>query len=117
LQFCLTFAANRRHCGRGFNEEEDASAMDILGAVNIPGYWVNETSGQLKPAIEAYLFGKSMTEAQIAAMRAYLRQWIEAPLWQGAEVHELRRRIDNLVSYQAIGDWLRDADAIGIDPL
>ena len=43
----------------------------------VPGYWMNETSGVLRPAIEAYLLEKDMTAQQIAAMRAYIRQWME----------------------------------------
>ena len=38
-------------------------------------YWMYETSGVLRPAIEAYFSGL-MTDQHIAAMRAYLRQWI-----------------------------------------
>lgn len=82
-----------------------------------PGYWMYETSGVLRPAVETYLYGEPMTAAQIAAMRAYLRQWIFAPVWQGAEVGELRERIDGLTTREAIAAWLDDADACGIDPL
>jgi hypothetical protein len=93
------------------------SAMSTLGTRNVPPYWVHETSDTLKSAVEAYLSGQPMSEAQIAAMRDYLRQWIDAPLWIGPEIPELRSRIGSLVSYQAIKDWLRDADQVGIDPL
>lgn len=40
----------------------------------VPGFWMNETSGVLRPAVEAYLRREPMTPNQIAAMRAYLRQ-------------------------------------------
>lgn len=56
-----------------------------------------------------------MTDAQIAAMRAYLRQWIEAPHWAGAAL--LRRDVDSLTSRAAISDWLARAERLGIDPL
>lgn len=82
-----------------------------------PRYWMNETSGVLRPAVETYLAGVTMTAAQIAAMRAYLRQWINAAGWVGRTVAELRRSIDGLTSRAAIAEWLALADEAGIDPL
>lgn len=83
-----------------------------------------ETTGVLRPAIEAYLGGGPMTQAQIAAMRAYLRQWIGASTWDthaGPEEHawlaRMRARIDELTSRQAIECWLDDAVWQNIDPL
>jgi hypothetical protein len=54
-----------------------------LGSAELsePGYWLHESSGVPRPAVEAYLAGEPMAEAQIAAMRAYLRQWIGSPVW------------------------------------
>jgi hypothetical protein len=72
--------------------------------VSAPFYWMYETSEVLRPAIEA-LQGGPMTEAQIAAMRAYLRQWIAAP-WKGPGIDALRQRIDDLTSREAIESWL-----------
>jgi hypothetical protein len=37
--------------------------------ISAPGYWRNETSGALRPAIKAYLQGGLMTESQITPMR------------------------------------------------
>jgi hypothetical protein len=34
--------------------------------MNAPGYWMHETSGVLRPVVEAYLHGGPMTEADIA---------------------------------------------------
>lgn len=81
----------------------------------VPGFWMNETTGTLRPAIKAYLAGATMAPEQIAAMRAYLRQWIAAPAWRG--VDDLRTRIDELTDRAAISRWLDDALDIGIDPL
>lgn len=86
-------------------------------AQTVPGYWMHETSGVLRPAIEAYLSGGPMTREQIAAMRAYLRQWIAAPCWRGREVRFLRRSIDDLTSLEGIRSWLAIAEHEGIDPL
>jgi hypothetical protein len=82
-----------------------------------PGYWRNETSGVLRPAIVAYLEGDELAPAEIAAIRAYLRQWIMAPGWDGPAVDELRRQVDELTSRQAIKAWLHHALNEGIDPL
>jgi hypothetical protein len=81
-----------------------------------PGFWMYETSGVLRPAVEAYLNRQPMTDAQIGAMRAYLRQWAAGP-WFGPGIEALRAKIDGLMSRAAIDDWLDDALAEGIDPL
>jgi hypothetical protein len=71
----------------------------------------------LGPAIKAYLFEHPMTTEQIAVKRAYLRQWIMAPVWMGAGVEELRADIDKLTTPDAFENWLRRADYLGVDPL
>ena len=83
----------------------------------LPGYWMHETSGALRPAIEAYLHGEEMTVEQIAAMRAYLRQWISAPGWRGPVIDTLRNAVDGLTARSAITHWLWVAEQEGIDPL
>lgn len=80
-----------------------------------PGYWMAESTGVLRPAVEAYLHGEPLTPAQIAAMRAYLRQWIFAD-W-GGDVEDLRGGIDELTSRSAIAAWLDRAEQLGINPL
>lgn len=90
--------------------------------VSAPGYWMNETSGVLRPAIKAFLAGVEMTPAQIAAMRAYLRQWIFSPVWDmnphgAAGLDGLRDGIDSLHSRPQIDRWLDRALEAGIDPL
>lgn len=82
-----------------------------------PGYWMYETSGVLRPAVFAYFGGEPMSDEQIAALRAYLRQWINSPAWLGDKVAKLRAEVDNLTSREAIRKWLQIAEAEGIDPL
>jgi len=82
-----------------------------------PGYWMYETSGALRPAIAAYLQGDELTPAEIAVIRAYLRQWIMADGWHGPAIDALRAAIDGLTSRQAIRRWLDIALDEGIDPL
>jgi hypothetical protein len=45
--------------------------MTVPGAS--PGYWINETSGVLRPAVEAYLRHEPMTPAHVAAVRVPAR--------------------------------------------
>lgn len=85
--------------------------------MSAPGFWMNETSGVLRPAVIAYLERRAMTGQDIAAMRAYLRQWIWAPTWSGPQVGALRQQVDTLGSREAIAKWLSAAEAEGIDPL
>jgi hypothetical protein len=82
-----------------------------------PCYWMHETSGVLRPAVVAYLKQTPMTDEQVAAMRAYLRQWIMADVWVGEDVDYLRAKIDGLTSSQAIRHWLDEAAELNIDPL
>lgn len=81
----------------------------------VPGYWMHESSGVLRPVIEDYLHNRPLSYAQIATMRAYLRQWIMAPCWQN--VDELRAGIDSLTTREAVHNWLERALDAGIDPL
>jgi hypothetical protein len=85
--------------------------------MSAPGYWMCETSGALWPAITAYLKDEPMSEEMIAAMRAYLRQWIMADGWVGPEIDALRAGTDRLTSRQAIRRWLDIALDENIDPL
>lgn len=94
--------------------------------MNTPGYWRYETTGALRPVIVAYLHGKPLDPEQAAILRAYLRQWIMAPVWdqnphagiaQRAALADLRDRIDELTDRAAIDRWLSDALDTGIDPL
>ena len=82
-----------------------------------PGYWMAETTGVLRPAVEHYLRDEPMSAGDIAAMRAYLRQWISASAWQGEGITVLRNAIESLTSRSAIDDWLDLAEDEGIDPL
>jgi hypothetical protein len=86
-------------------------------SVPIPGYWMNETGPALQPAVKAYLKHEPLDDGQIAAIRAYLRQWIDAPVWHGPAINDLRAGIDGLTSRQAIRQWLDEAAEAEIDPL
>jgi hypothetical protein len=82
----------------------------------MPGYWMNETSGVLKPAMEAYLYGEDLTPEHITLIRAYLHGWIEAP-WQGPNIDLLRATVGSLTTRKDIDSWLEVAEREGVDPL
>ena len=84
--------------------------------MNGPGYWMHETSGILKPAVERYLKGQELNESDIAVLRAYLRQWIYQGVWRGADIEQLRSMVEGLVSRDAIHKWSNLACDAGIDP-
>lgn len=84
---------------------------------DVPGFWMNETSGVLRPAIEAYLRHEPMTPEQIAAMRAYLRQWIAAPVWRGPVANALQTSVDHLHTRADLDNWIDQATEDGMDPL
>jgi hypothetical protein len=86
-----------------------------------PGYWMNEQSGKLKPAVLAYLKGERLDDVQIGWIRAYLQQWIDSPMWQdrpGCDtVILLRSSVDAIHDRASIRDWLDFALTANIDPL
>lgn len=91
-----------------------------------PKYWMNETSGVLKPVVEAYLRNEPLTLRDVAIMRAYLRQWIMSPVWDmnprqtradALGLSALRERLDTIASRDDIERWLAAALESGIDPL
>lgn len=88
-----------------------------MSATAAPGYWTNETSGVLRPAIEAYVRGEPLTPEHILAIRAYLRQWVTLGQWRGPQINALRAGVNDLVDRKTIDAWLETAVSIGIDPL
>jgi hypothetical protein len=76
-----------------------------------PKYWMNETTGVVAPAVQAYLFNELMAPEYIPATRAYLRRWICSPVWRGPKVDFLRGCLDELTSRTAIDRWI----AIAVD--
>lgn len=82
----------------------------------VPGYWMNETSGVLRPVITAFINGEGLSDDQVLTMCAYLRQWMEGP-WKGPGIPALRQRVNELFTRADIESWLDDALALDIDPL
>lgn len=86
--------------------------------VPVPGYWMRETTGVLRPAVEAYLRGENLTPEHVAAMRAYLRQWVAADAWEGkVMLAQLRTLVDAISTEADIDAWIALASDNGMDPL
>jgi hypothetical protein len=93
-----------------------------------PGYWVNETGGELVPAVHRYLKGEALTLRDVSLIGAYIRQWIESPVWeQNPHIDDEGReclaalRVTAaarfLTNRKAIDDWIAMAEDFGVDPL
>lgn len=82
-----------------------------------PGYWMHETSGELEPVVKAFLNRETLTADGVTMLKLYFRQWIYADPWQGAEVDELRRMIDEVVTQDGLDAWAMKAMDAGCDPL
>jgi hypothetical protein len=84
---------------------------------DVPGYWMNETTGALRPSIHAYLEGIVLSREHVLSIRAYFRQWMGRGDWRGAEIPALIADIDRIMTRRDISRWLQDAMELGIDPL
>ena len=91
-----------------------------------PKYWMYEEGDQLKPAIVAFINGERLTVRQVAFMRAYLRQWIESPVWEmnptateddRTELAAIRDRVRRISSDSDIGRCVTMMVDAGMDPL
>lgn len=96
------------------------------GSPAAPNYWAYETGGLLKPAMYRYMAGQALNAAHVAVIRAYLRQWIDSPVWDSnphmngegaAALARLRASVDSLTTAGAITEWLDLAEGQGMDPL
>jgi hypothetical protein len=57
-----------------------------------------------------------MTDQQITAVRAYLRQWMDGA-WTGPMVDVLRTQVEEIVDRLSLDRWLDRAAESNIDPL
>ena len=82
-----------------------------------PDFWTFEQSGRLRPVVEKFLRGEQLDVMEFMIMRAYLRQWIFAPAFIGAEVERLREGYAMITSMSALRAWIGRAVEAGVDPL
>jgi hypothetical protein len=81
-----------------------------------PKFWMAETSGVLLPSVERFLLGKDLDSQDIANLRAYIRQWIFSPVWEGPDIDSLRDMVDSITSKAQLHLWVKRALEEGIDP-
>ena len=87
-----------------------------------PLFWMNESSGVLRDAVEALLEpAGELTPRQLALLKAYCIHWILAPCWAWPEDAPPRQGLVKLVGDAADkpGLWtaLEELFEWGIDPL
>jgi hypothetical protein len=108
-----------RYCGHCHAFHDDM-VRKVLPPDNprAPKYWIHETSGVLEPVVRAYLNGDQLTTQQLILMRAYLYQWVSAPVWApSGALEELRLRVAAAQSNEDIDLCIEAAVAMGMDPL
>ncbi len=75
-----------------------------------PRFWMEEQTGLLSAAVEAYLDGQRLKPDQLAVIKVYLKQYVERAVLAGAaKVPLLVSKIDKLKSN---GDLERFADEV-----
>lgn len=84
--------------------------------MRVPGYWMNETSGELARVVRHYLADDDLSHDDLILMRAYLRQWIQAD-FRGPQIARLRELVEQIETTADVRGWLADALNAGIDPL
>ena len=83
----------------------------------MPRYWMRQQGTPLYEAMWAYLDGKPLGSAEIGLIREYLIGVINAPLWAGRLIHELRWKARKIDTPSSITIWLDLANQAGIDPI
>ena len=81
-----------------------------------PRFWMEEQTGVLSDAVETYLEGERLNPAQLAAIKVYLKQFVErAPLAGDAKVPLLLQRIDRLRTTRDIEDFADEVAEYGAE--
>jgi hypothetical protein len=88
-------------------------------SVNAPYHWIWETGDGLRPAVERYLRHEPLSIKDIALIRAYLLQWVRAPVWYSADAQmvELRTAVEDIKTRGDIERSIAMAVILGMDPL
>lgn len=88
--------------------------------MSAPGYWMFETGGELRPAVERFIRGQHLSLRDIKLIRAYCCQWVGAPVWAdnaAGDLERLRELARVLTNREAIEAWVQLAEDFGMDPL
>ncbi len=88
----------------------------LLKVAKPPRFWMEEQTGVLSDAVETYLEGERLNPAQLAAIKVYLKQFVErAPLAGEAKVPLLVQRIDRLRTTRDIEDFADEVAEYGAE--
>jgi hypothetical protein len=91
-----------------------------------PKFWRYETGGELVPAMERYIRGESLQLRDVSLIRAYLRQWVEAPVWEMNPLRTLessialgilRAKVAGASTKGHLDSCVQFAIELGMDPL
>jgi hypothetical protein len=79
------------------------------------GYWMNETTGVLAPAVRRFLRHEPLSPSDIDLLRRSLAQWMGLP-FTGPHIADLRALIPAISTRGDLEHWLDIALDAGIDP-
>ena len=81
-----------------------------------PRFWMEEQTGVLEEAVATYLEGERLQPAQLAAIKVYLKQFVErAPLAGEAKVPLLLQKIERLQTTRDIEDFADEVAEFGAE--
>ena len=88
----------------------------LLQIAKPPRFWMEEQTGVLSEAVETYLEGERLSPSQLAAIKVYLKQFVErAPLAGDAKVHLLLQHIDRLRTTRDIENFADEVAEYGAE--
>ena len=73
-----------------------------------PRFWMEETSGVLADAVDAYIAGEKLSTAQLDALKPYLNQFIERAVLAGDANRKLL--LQQIAKLRTVADVERFAD-------
>ena len=81
-----------------------------------PRFWMEEQTGELSDAVETYMRGDPLRQAQLTAIKTYLKQFIErAPLTGDANVGVLLRKLERVRTTRELENFADEAAEYGAE--
>ena len=81
-----------------------------------PRFWMEEQTGDLSDAVETYMRGDPLRQAQLTAIKTYLKQFIErAPLTGDANVGVLLRKLERVRTTRELENFADEAAEFGAE--
>jgi hypothetical protein len=82
-----------------------------------PRFWMEEDSGLLAPAVDAYINGEKLDAQQLELLQLYLRQFLERAVLTGAaNRNKLLARVARLRSAHDIERFADELAEWGVEP-